>query len=142
MQRIAMSAHLRGEAAEPSGDPPQTDPRATSVSVEAVMADGSDAAIERISYANHVSFTGESTFTETGTLTIGDDGDEVDVVTVGEGTLGPSAEPGQLQGAVIWLVAAGRGRFAGAGGLITSNFLLRPATGEVEDWQAGVVFVP
>jgi hypothetical protein len=122
MQRIAMSAHLRGEAAEPSGDPPQTDPRATSVSVEARTADGADAAIERISYANHVSFTGESTFTETGTLTLGEDDDEVDVVT--------------------WSVAGGRGRFAGAGGLITSNFLLRPATGEVEDWQTGVLFVP
>jgi hypothetical protein len=142
MQRIAMSAHLRGEAAEPSGDPPQTDPRATSVSVEARTADGADAAIERISYANHVSFTGESTFTETGTLTLGDEHDEVDVVTVGEGTLGPSAEPGLLHGAVIWRIAAGRGRFAGAGGLLTSNFLLRPATGEVEEWQAGVVFVP
>jgi hypothetical protein len=43
---------------------------------------------------------------------------------------------------VIWSIAAGRGRFAGASGLITSTFLLRPATGEVEEWQAGVVFVP
>ena len=142
MQRISISAHFRGEAAAPSGDPPQTDPRATSVSVEAVTADGTDAAIDRASYANHVSFTGASTFTETGTLTLGDDDDEVDVVTVGEGTLGPSAQADVLHGAVIWRITEGRGRFAGASGLITSNFLLRPASGEVEDRQVGVVFVP
>ncbi len=142
MQRIAMSAHFRGEAAEPSGEPPQTDPRATSVSVEAVTAEGTDAAIDRASYRNHVSFTGASTFAETGTLALGGEDDELDVVTVGEGTLGPSAQPELLHGSVIWRIAEGRGRFAGASGLITSNFLLRPATGEVEDWQVGVVFVP
>jgi hypothetical protein len=142
MQRISMSAHFRGEAAEPSGEPPQTDPRATSVCVEAFAADGTDAAIDRASYANHVSFTGEPTFTETGTLTLGDDGDEVDLVTVGEGTLAPSAQPELLHGSVIWRIAAGRGRFDGASGLISSNFLLWPATGDVDDWQVGVVFVP
>jgi hypothetical protein len=142
MQRIAMSAHLRGEAAEPSGEPPRTDPRATSVSVEALTADGADAAIDRVSYSNHVTFTGESTFTETGTLILGDDEDEVDVVSVGEGTLGPSAHADVLHGAVIWRISAGRGRFEGASGLITSNFLLQPATGEVDERQVGVVFVP
>jgi hypothetical protein len=144
MQRIAISAQFEGEAPEPSGTPPQTSPRATSRSLEAVSADGSRFGVERASYANHATFTGESTFTETGTISFDDgDGDgEVDVDTVGEGTLRPSAEPDVLHGAVIWRIAEGRGRFEGASGLITSNFLLRPATGEFEERQTAVVFLP
>jgi hypothetical protein len=107
-----------------------------------VSADGSRFGVERASYANHATFTGESTFTETGTISFGDGDGEVDVDTVGEGTLGPSAEPDVLHGAVIWRITEGRGRFEGASGLITSNFLLRPATGEVEDRQTAVVFLP
>ena len=142
MQRIAISAQFEGEAPEPSGTPPQTSPRATSRSLEAVSADGSRFGVERASYANHATFTGESTFTETVTISFGDGDGEVDVDTVGEGTLGPSAEPDVLHGAVIWRITEGRGRFEGASGLITSNFLLRPATGEVEERQTAVVFLP
>jgi hypothetical protein len=141
MERIAISARFEGEAAEPSGEPPQTDPRATSVSIEAVTAAGSPIDIGQGSYQNHVTFTGESAFTETGTLSFGEGEGELDVVTVGEGTLGPSAEPEVLHGAVIWRISEGRGRFAHASGLITSNFLLRPATGELEERQVAVLFL-
>jgi hypothetical protein len=141
VQRLVITVRFDGEAAEPSGAPPRTSPRATSTSVEAVTADGSPFAVGHASYANRVTFTSESTFTESGTIAFGDGGDELDVETVGEGTLGPSAEPGVLHGAVVWRVAGGRGRFEGAGGLVTSNFLLRPATGRVEDRQVAVVFL-
>jgi hypothetical protein len=83
VQRISISAQFRGEVAQPAGEPPQTDPRAASVAVQATTADGSDARIDRMSYANRVVFTSESTFTETGTMTFGE-GDEVDVDTVDE----------------------------------------------------------
>jgi hypothetical protein len=53
MQRIVITALFHGEAAAPSGDPPHTDPRASSISIEAVSADGSDAGIQRASYENH-----------------------------------------------------------------------------------------
>jgi hypothetical protein len=142
MQRIATSAQFEGEAPEPSRTPPQTSPRATSRSLEAVSADGSRFDVERASYANRATFTGESTFTETGTISFGDGDGEVDIDTVGEGTLGPSAEPDVLHGAVIWRITEGRGRFEGASGLITSNFLLRPATGEFEDRETAIVFLP
>jgi hypothetical protein len=142
MERIAIWARLEGEAAEPSGQPPQTNPRATSVSIEAVTAAGSPFDVGQASYQNHVIFTGESTFTETGTLSFAEGDGELDVVTVGEGILGPSAEPDALHGAVIWRVSEGRGRFEHASGLITSNFLLRPATGEVEERQVAILFLP
>jgi hypothetical protein len=97
--------------------------------------------VEEISYANHAVFTGPTTFTETGTVRLGA-GDEVDVAAVSDGTLGPSADPDLLHGAVFYSVLDGRGRFAGASGLITSNFLLRPAAGEFEERWVAVLFVP
>jgi hypothetical protein len=142
MQRIAVSAHFEGVAPEPTGTPPQTSARATSRFLEAVSADGSRFGVERASYANHATFTSESTFRETGTISFDDGDGEVDVDTVGEGTLGPSAEPEVLHGALIWRITEGRGRLEGASGLITSNFLLRPATGEFEDRQTAVLFLP
>jgi hypothetical protein len=39
-------------------------------------------------------------------------------------------------------VVEGRGRAAGATGLITSNLLLRPAAGEFEERWAAVLFLP
>ena len=63
MRRVAISARFRGTAAEPSGDPPATDPRATSVEVEATAADGAPFAVAGISYANHAVFTGPTSFT-------------------------------------------------------------------------------
>jgi hypothetical protein len=140
MERLTMAAHFRGEAAQPSGEPPQTQPRAESVALEAISADGSPVDLDRAFYANDVTFTSESTFVETGTISFGDG--ELDIETVGEGTLAPSASAELLQGAVIWRVTGGRGRFEGASGLITSNFLLRPGTGEVEDHENAVVFLP
>lgn len=142
MQRIAITAQFYGRAAAPSGDPPQTDPQATSVSLQASFADGSPFEIERVSYSNHAIHTGETTFTETGTVSFDDADDGFDVDTIGEGTLGPSPDPGLLHGAVIYRIMRGRGRFDSASGMITSNFLLRPATGEFEERQVMIVFLP
>ena len=79
MQRIVITAHFRGQAAEPSGDPPSTDPRASSVSIEVATADESSARIERASYDNHAVFTGEATFRETGTIVYGEGDAELDI---------------------------------------------------------------
>jgi hypothetical protein len=141
MQRITMVAQFRGKAAAPAGEPPRTDPRATSTSIEAVTDDGTATGIERASYENHVVYTGESTFSETGTIRFGDVDDELEVATVADGTLGPSAEADVLHGAVVYRITGGGGRFDAASGLITSNFLLWPATGEFEERQVAIVFV-
>jgi hypothetical protein len=49
------------------------------------------------------------------------DGDELDIAAAGDGILGPSADPDLLHGAVSYSVVEGRGRVAGASGLITSK---------------------
>ena len=72
-----------------------------------------------------------------------DDGSgEWDVVSVSDGTLGPSADPDVLHGRGVHKIVAGRGRFEGASGLVTSNFLLRPAAGEFDATQVAIVFLP
>jgi hypothetical protein len=142
VQQILVFGQFHGEAAAPSGQPPQTDPRATSVSLTATNSDGSDAGIERASYQNHACHTGETTFSESGTLRLDDGSGEWDIVSVSDGTLGASADPDVLHGAVVYKIVAGRGRFEGASGLVTSNFVLRPAAGEFDETQVAIVFVP
>lgn len=61
--------------------------------------------------------------------------------TVGRGTLGPSGLEEIQQGAVIWEVTGGDGAFAGATGLITSNFTV-DAQGKVVDNQFAQLFLP
>jgi hypothetical protein len=141
MRRLAITARLRGSAPEPAGDPPATDPQARSEAISAETVGGAPFAVGEVSYANHAVFTGPTTFTETGTVRLGD-GDEIDVAAVVDGTLGPSADPDLLHGAVFYSVVEGRGRLAGATGLVTSNFLLRPAAGEFEERWVAVLFLP
>jgi hypothetical protein len=140
MRRLTILTHFRGRAAEPSGDPPRTSPRASSVSIDVVDDDGSAGPIERGSYENQATFTGESTFAEAGLIRY-DDG-ELHITTLTDGTLGPSAQPGVLHGAALYRITEGGGRFDGASGLITSNFVLHPATGEYDERQVTVVFLP
>jgi hypothetical protein len=139
MQRLTILTHFRGRAAEPSGEPPQTDPRADSVSIEVVEHDAPVDRIERASYENHATFTSESTFAETahplgGRRRVADHDTE-------RRTLGPSAQPDMLHGAALYRITGGSGRFDGASGLITSNFLLHPATGAFEERQVTVLFL-
>jgi hypothetical protein len=98
------------------------------------VAEGAETRLE-----SDVSFSDETTFREEGTIDFGD-GNRVRFRTLGVGWLGLSPEPELRQGAVIWEVDGGNGRFEDAQGLITSNFLVSD-TGDVTDNQFGVVFV-
>ena len=57
----------------------------------------------------------------------------------GRGRLAGSPNPDLRQGAGVWKVAGGKGRFEGASGLITSNFFLSD-TGDLTENQLGVIF--
>jgi hypothetical protein len=90
--------------------------------------------------ASEVTSAGESGFKETGTITFGEGGHRLRFSTIGQGYLGASPEPNLRQGAVMWQVDGGEGQFAGARGVITSNFIVNDA-GEVTDHHMGVIFV-
>jgi hypothetical protein len=90
--------------------------------------------------SSEMTSVGEAGFKETGMITFGEGEHRLRFSTIGQGYMGPSAEPNLRQGAVMWQVDGGEGQFKGAQGLITSNFILTD-TGEVTDHQVGVIFV-
>jgi hypothetical protein len=92
------------------------------------------------SFESEVTLTGETSFKETGTIRFGDSNHSLRFSTLGQGFLGKSSEPTLQHGSVMWHVDGGEGQFAGANGIITSNFTLS-ATGEVTDHHFGVIFV-
>jgi hypothetical protein len=91
-------------------------------------------------FESEVTFTGETSFLETGTIGFGD-GNQVRFSTVGSGYLAPSADPDRKQGTVMWRIEDGEGQFAGATGLITSNFFVDAGLGVV-DHHFGVLLIP
>jgi hypothetical protein len=128
-----------GQATQPAGEPPKVDVRSETESVT-VEGGGEGAGIDAVSYETQVTFTSETTFTESGRVAVGSGGDALLISTVGEGYIGPSADPSILHGAVAWRIDGGEGALEGAGGLITSNFQLKSETGDVTEYQVAVIF--
>lgn len=94
----------------------------------------------RATFESEVQVTGEGTFVESGRISYSKAG-RLTFKTVGQGVLGPSAVDGLQRGAVIWEVSEGTGQFAGATGLITSNFTVG-SKGEVVDNHFVRLFIP
>jgi len=92
------------------------------------------------SFESEVTLIGDTSFTEAGTIRFGDSNHSLRFSTVGQGFLGKSPDAALQHGSVMWRVDGGEGQFAGASGLITSNFTLS-ATGEVTDNHFGLIFV-
>jgi hypothetical protein len=94
----------------------------------------------KASFESEVTLSGETSFTETGTIRFGDSNHSLRFTTVGQGFLGKSPDEGLQHGSVMWRVEGGEGQFAGASGLVTSNFTLS-ASGEVTDNHFGLIWV-
>jgi hypothetical protein len=80
-----------GHATPPAGEPPELDVRSETGSV--TVEGGEGAGIDALSYETHVTFTSETAFTESGRVAVGRNGDALLISTVGEGYIGPSADP-------------------------------------------------
>lgn len=91
-------------------------------------------------FESEVTFTGETSFQEPGTIAFGGASNRLHFSTVGQGYIGPSVDPQLKHGSVIWKVERGEGQLAGATGLITSNFFVG-SEGEVTDNHFGVIFI-
>jgi hypothetical protein len=83
---------------------------------------------------------GDGTFVEDGTITYGAAG-SVRFETFGRGWVGPAPRAGWVVGGVVWTITAGDGGFAGARGLITSNFTVS-AEGDVVDNHVTRLYLP
>ena len=148
MREIVFALEFRGRAGPSGGSatvrrartsaPSQTlrtlfGPAGIAAGVEAVSGDKAvlDSIVERFP---------DGSFAEEGIIAYGRLG-RVSFSTVGKGTVGPSPVEGWVHGAVMWIVTGGDGQFAGARGLITSNFVAS-AQGEVVDNQFARLYVP
>jgi hypothetical protein len=89
---------------------------------------------------SELTLTGKSSFQEVGTVVVGN-GHRLRFATVGSGYLGADTDLISRNGAVIWQVEGGEGQFAGACGLITSNFSLDAEHGMISH-HLGVLFMP
>ena len=147
MRQLTFAMRFTGQATPASDDGSVLKASTTSPSTtitSTVGNDGLTGAIEpaaggEATFTSEVIFTSETAFTETGTITFGN-GNHLDFSTVGEGYLGGSADTALKHGTVMWRVDDGKGQFAGASGLITSNFFV-DGNGAVTDHQFGVLFV-
>jgi len=92
-------------------------------------------------FESEVTLTGETSFRESGTIRFGDTPHRLHFSTVGGGSIGASADPRLKHGSVSWQLDSGEGQFAGASGLITSDFTISD-TGEVIDNHFGLIFLP
>jgi hypothetical protein len=95
---------------------------------------------ERATLEAQVERFGDGTFVEEGEITYGSAG-KVTFTTQGRGWVAPAPTPGAVYGAVVWTITGGAGRFAGARGLITSNFAVSP-TGDVVDHHVARLLLP
>jgi hypothetical protein len=86
-----------------------------------------------------LSFTDERSFRLTGEIRFEGEG-TLRFRTVANGRLDPSPERSLRHGTAVLEVCGGTGRFDGARGRITSNFVVSD-DGEITDHQLGVVFV-
>lgn len=148
MHQMIYAMRFTGQA-EPVGDVGNVLRAATSapsstltstVGPEGLMGTFTAAPGEDATFASEVTFTGETSFLESGTIGFGN-GHRLRFTTVGSGYLAPSADPGRKHGTVMWRVEGGEGQFAGASGLITSNFFVDAGLGVV-DHHFGVLLLP
>jgi hypothetical protein len=148
MKELVFALEFKGSAAPVPGSDKklQAKTSASSQTLRSILkADGIQASIESAgggsaSFESEVEIVGEGMFVESGHIGYGDAG-RVSFRTVGRGILGPSPLDGVQRGSVMWEVTGGEGRFAGAQGLITSNFTVG-SHGEVVDDQFARIFVP
>lgn len=91
-------------------------------------------------FESEVRFSSETTFQESGNIRFGDGANRLRFSTVGQGYFADSPDPKLKHGAIIWRIDGGEGQFAGATGLITSNFTVGD-TGDVVDHHFGLIFL-
>jgi hypothetical protein len=148
MRQIVYAMRFAGRATPigPDGNVLRASTSAPSTSIIShVGADGLSGTVDAVpgdeaTFTSEVTFTSETDFLETGTITFGT-GHHLRFDTVGQGYLGPSADPTRKHGAVMWRVDSGEGQFEGASGLITSNFFVDEQLGVV-DHHFGVLLLP
>ncbi len=148
MQQLVYAIQFKGAASPMEGRPNelQVHTEAASVSSTSVVNDGGltggfdPAAVATVQFESMVTVEDGGAFREKGSITFGTTGHRLFFKCCGDGWMGPSPQEGMKQGSVTWTVEGGEGQFAGAEGVITSNFTV-DSNGAVVDYHLGVIYI-
>ena len=148
MRELVFALEFRGRGGPVPGSTTKRQARTTAPSQawRAVLGpEGVTAAVEPVAgeaavLESRVERDPDGTFVEDGTITYGAAG-SVTFDTVGRGHVGPAPDGRGSHGVVMWRITGGEGRFAGARGLITSNFTVTP-DGLVTDDHVTRLYLP
>jgi len=148
MRELVFALEFRGRAGPVPGSESKRQARSTAPSQtlstvlgrEGVSARGEAMAGERAVLESRVERFGDGSFVEDGTIAYGSAG-TVAFETIGRGWVAPAPQTGWVVGGVLWTITTGDGAFAGARGLITSNFTVS-ADGEVIDDHFARLYLP
>jgi len=148
VREVVFALEFRGRGGPVPGSTTKRQARTTAPSQawRAVVGPGGvSAAVEPVAgeaavLESRVERAPDGTFVEDGTITYGTAG-SVTFDTVGRGHVGPAPDGRGSHGVVMWRITGGDGRFAGARGLITSNFTVTP-DGLVTDDHVTRLYLP
>ena len=148
MRELVFALEFRGRGGPVAGSTTKRQARTTAPSQtwRAVLGpEGVSAGVEPVAgeaavLESRVERAPDGSFVEDGTITYGAAG-SVTFDTVGRGHVGPAPDGRGSHGVVMWHITGGDGRFAGAQGLITSNFTVTP-DGDVTDDHVTRLYLP
>jgi hypothetical protein len=148
MREIVFALEFRGTAGAVAGSESRRQARsvAGSQTLSAVLGrEGIAARVEAVAgesavLESQVERFGDGSFVEDGTISYGSAG-AVTFETLGRGWVGPAPRAGWVVGGVVWTITGGTGSFAGARGVITSNFTVSTG-GEVIDDHFTRLYLP
>jgi len=148
VRELVFALEFRGRGGPVPGSTTKRQARTTAPSQtwRAVLGpDGVSAAVEPVAgesaaLESRVERSPDGSFVEDGTITYGRAG-SIAFDTVGRGHVGPAPDGRGSHGVVMWRITGGDGRFAGAQGLITSNFTVTP-DGQVTDDHFTRLYLP
>jgi len=148
MREIVFALEFRGTAGAVPGSESRRQARSvagsqalsTVLGGEGIAARVEPVAGESAVLESRVERFGDGSFVEDGTITYGPAG-AVTFETLGRGWVGPAPTPGWVVGGVVWTITRGDGAFAGARGVITSNFTVS-TDGMVVDNHVTRLYLP
>jgi len=148
MREVVFALEFRGKAAAVPGQERRRRARSTAGSQTSSTVIGRAGVNARVGVVagesavleSQVERFGDGTFVEDGTITYGAAG-SVRFETIGRGWVQPAPLAGWVVGGVVWAITSGDGVFAGARGLITSNFTVG-ADGDVIDNHLTRLYLP
>ena len=148
MRELVFALEFRGTAGAVAGSESRRQARSvagsqalsTVLGGEGIAARVEPVAGESAVLESRVERFGDGSFVEDGTITYGSAG-TVTFETLGRGWVGPAPRSGWVVGGVVWTITGGTGGFAGARGVITSNFTVS-AGGEVIDDHFTRLYLP